>query len=177
VSERKLLYRILNAIALAAVGALPVTPAQAAAAENPAPPAAASPEALAAWLAASITSAGWELVDLSQGEGLYIQGVRAQGGGSTSLRVHARWEGFYYPSPDHPWRSALQLLDVDCKGRRFREVSWTAYTGSNFSGSVVTQDDTGDDWRTVAVDSLMDSALAVACGEAPGPAAGPSPAR
>lgn len=153
--------RLCAAAALAAA-LEPSTAAAAAAAANPAPPATITPQALRAWLTQNIVSQGWTLVDASQQEALFTQ-PRTGSRVGTNLRVAARWEAFFYPTPAHPWRSALQTLDLDCQARRFKEVKWAAYSGSNFMGSVVENDATGDDWRTLVAGSLMASLAEAQC--------------
>lgn len=139
-------------------------PAVAAVAADPAPPATSAPEALSQWVAANIETAGWAVADVSAREALLIQtGLRPPGPDRTT-RAYVRWERFPRAGPDHPWRSALQLLEIDCGAGRFRELSWAAYPGSNFSGAAIeSQPGVDGEWRAAAEGSIMLAALARAC--------------
>ena len=94
------------------------------------------------------------------------------------VRTSARWESFARPTPEHPWRSALQGLEIDCRCRRFRELSWTAYAGSNLMGEVVVDDAAAEEaWHAAAPGSVMVSAVERTCRPAQGSAGDSVPSR
>jgi hypothetical protein len=137
----------------------------AAAVAHPTPPTSVEAAELVKWLAANIDSAGWEVADISRTDALFIQPAPYGGGQPGIVRASARWEGFFLPSTGHPWRSALQLLEIDCPNRRFRELSWVAYSGSNFGGEPVANDqaEPNEPWRQPGPGSVMSTAVDRSC--------------
>jgi hypothetical protein len=134
------------------------------AAADPAPPVATTSDALTRWVAANIESSGWAVADVSSSEALLIQTGLKPPGANRLARAYVRWERFPRSSADHPWRSALHLLEIECGAGRFRELSWAAYTGSNFSGVMIeNQPSVEGDWRVAAEGSIMLAAIARAC--------------
>ena len=116
---------------------------------GPPPPTSLSPAEVKAWIARYLETLDWRYV------GYLPDGVnflsRAQGapGPDGGLRAWTRVEFFRprsYPAGAPPVRSARQLLELDCRGARWRIVEIDGFSQNNLKGAQVVNTDPAAAW-------------------------------
>lgn len=158
---------MLQQLGTAATPMMRSTPSTGGAAQNAPKPATVDDASVRSWLASHIRSDGWTLIT-ADGDAVSFgspAGVTKLADGTLSALLRHE---YYAPMRlgDMNSQSNLQSWNVDCKGRRIRVLTFTAYEGSNLSGSSQARASSQSPWDDVEADSAKGRAVKRIC-EAP----------
>jgi hypothetical protein len=127
--------------------------------------AAETPEALAAWMAATVKPLDWMFVGRSTVQGLAIYAKPAPDATDPELkRIWARYE-HHQPVTVRgmPVKSAVSLQEFDCEQRQGHSLESTFYRDNNLAGP--SQKMPEEDWSIAAPGSAFEVLMHRACGD------------
>lgn len=158
---------MLQRLGAAATPVMRSSPSTGGAAQHAPKPVTYDEAAVRSWLANHIQSKGWTLITADQMAVSFGGPAGVAKLADDTLTALVRHE-YYAPVRlgDVNSQSNLQTWNVDCKGRRTRVVTFTAYEGSNLSGPSQARASFQAAWNDVRTDSASARAFKRIC-EAP----------
>ena len=115
-------------------------------------------------LTLAVTDAGASWIYISQSQGYVSNYVDKTTIRATQEKTITVWSKSEYKVPnENGWRSAIGLLEADCKNQRSRLLALTAFDQSNLSGNKLNQEIQTYQWTKATPKSNAALFLAAVC--------------
>jgi hypothetical protein len=115
-------------------------------------------------LTLAVTDAGASWIYISQSQGYVSNYVDKTTIRATQEKTITVWSKSEYKVPnENGWRSAIGLLEADCKNQRSRLLALTAFDQSNLSGNKLHQEIQTYQWTKATPKSNAALFLAAVC--------------